>query len=93
MDNFDGFRPKGSDGAQQNTSQLVNPDAGFRPSVRSVTPYVNEKVEARKGRCIANGDTCKGFRAKDTKFCIGHLRSMAKAQREEREVNESADVA
>lgn len=40
-------------------------------------PYVG------RGRCIANSDTCEGFPAKGTEFCMGHLRALEKAQREQ----------
>lgn len=29
-------------------------------------------------RCMANSGTCQGAKAKQTDFCIGHLRQMAK---------------
>lgn len=35
-------------------------------------PYVG------RNRCVANNDTCEGPKAKDTDYCVGHLRSMAK---------------
>jgi len=35
-------------------------------------PYVG------RNRCIANDDTCEGPKAKETDYCVGHLRSMAK---------------
>lgn len=31
-----------------------------------------------RNRCIANNDTCEGPKARDTDYCIGHLRSMEK---------------
>ena len=40
-------------------------------------PYVGHT------RCMANEGTCQGVRAKGTDFCIGHLRSMAKASLDE----------
>lgn len=33
-----------------------------------------------RNRCIANNDTCEGPKARDTDYCIGHLRSMAKKE-------------
>jgi hypothetical protein len=33
-----------------------------------------------RGRCQANNDTCDGWPAKGSTFCIGHLRAMAKAE-------------
>jgi hypothetical protein len=35
-------------------------------------PYVG------RNRCIANDDTCNAPKSKETDYCIGHLRSMAK---------------
>jgi len=32
-----------------------------------------------RGKCQANNDTCEGFPARGTPFCIGHLRAIAKA--------------
>lgn len=32
--------------------------------------------------CIGEGHTCKGFKAKGTALCMGHLRRKAKEQRE-----------
>lgn len=36
-------------------------------------------------RCMANEGTCQGARAKETMYCIGHLRQMAKEQARESE--------
>ncbi len=77
--NFEGFQIKGVEGGQANSGQRVNPDEGFRRS-QSVNPYV-PPVDERKGRCVSNEDTCKGFRAKGTQHCMGHLRSIAKEQK------------
>lgn len=35
--------------------------------------------------CIGEGHTCKGWKAKGTNLCMGHLKRQAKAQRETRE--------
>lgn len=35
-----------------------------------------------RNRCIANNDTCEGPKAKETDYCVGHLRSMAKKKDE-----------
>jgi len=42
-------------------------------------PYVGHT------RCMANEGTCQGARAKETMYCIGHLRQMAKEQARESE--------
>ena len=52
--------------AQQDGSKLAAPSA----------PYVG------RNRCIANDDTCEGPRAKGTEYCVGHLRSVKKAESE-----------
>lgn len=81
MNKFEGFQPKGTDGAQISSGQRLNPDEGYRQS-QSVNPYV-PPVDERKGRCISNDDTCLGFRAKGTQHCIGHLRQIAAKQKAE----------
>jgi hypothetical protein len=51
--------------------------AGEAPGSRIAppgAPYVG------RNRCIANNDTCEGPKAKDTDYCIGHLRMMAKKE-------------
>lgn len=54
---------------------------------RAVTnhAFVKEapKPPSREGRCVAKDDTCKGFRAKGTEYCAGHLRSMGLLDGEE----------
>jgi hypothetical protein len=51
--------------------------------IGDVKPSPPGGVEYRgRGRCTANNDTCEGIPAKGTAFCIGHLRSMAKANGE-----------
>jgi hypothetical protein len=37
-------------------------------------PYVG------RNRCIANDDTCEAPKAKDTDYCIGHLRSQGQSK-------------
>jgi hypothetical protein len=48
---------------------------GSRPASAS-GPYIG------RNRCIANNDTCEGPKAKDTDYCVGHLRSMSKKETE-----------
>lgn len=60
------------------------PVSGSRPAFTAVGgklapgsgPYIG------RNRCIANNDTCEGPKAKETDYCIGHLRTMAKKQKE-----------
>ncbi len=47
---------------------------GSRPAPPGGAPYVG------RNRCIANNDTCKAPRAKGTDYCVGHLRSIKKAE-------------
>jgi hypothetical protein len=35
-----------------------------------------------RNRCVANNDTCEGPKAKQTDYCVGHLRSMTKKKDE-----------
>lgn len=37
--------------------------------------------KSRGKHCMGADDTCKGFKSKGTDFCIGHLRSLAKADK------------
>jgi hypothetical protein len=48
--------------------QRLSPTATSRPAP-SYADYVG------RNRCIANGDTCQGFKAKGSDYCAGHLRS------------------
>lgn len=61
-----------------------DPVAGQRPAGQQAgskiapgsAPYLG------RNRCIANNDTCEGPKAKNTDYCIGHLRAMAKKDEE-----------
>lgn len=59
------------------SSRLSTPTS--RPAPWSGIEYVSP----REGKCGAKDDTCEGPRAKGTDFCIGHLRAVEKAAREQ----------
>lgn len=63
-------------GESANRGSSLTP-ATSRPAPPGGAEYVG------RGRCKANGDTCEGFPAKGTELCIGHLRALEKAQREQ----------
>lgn len=46
-------------------------------STRPYKPRVRKRGKALL--CVAKGNTCEGPRARDTEFCIGHLRQMGLA--------------
>lgn len=48
--------------------------AGFQSAAGYST--VGQFLPDRSKRCIAKNHTCMGWRAKGTKFCIGHLRKL-----------------
>ena len=60
------------------------PVSGVRPAGKAdgsrlaapSAPYVG------RNRCIANEDTCEGPKASGTDYCVGHLRSMAKKNKD-----------
>jgi hypothetical protein len=57
------------------------PVDGYRQAAQSLA---NARLQAGGGeytgrnRCVADGDTCEGPKAKGTQYCIGHLRKAAK---------------
>lgn len=53
-------------------ARLYDP-ATSKPAPPGGLPYVG------RGRCIAKDDTCEAFPAKDSPYCIGHLRAVEKA--------------
>ncbi len=58
------------------------PVSGIRPAGQTEgsklaapsAPYIG------RNRCIANGDTCEGPKAKGTEFCAGHLAAISKGK-------------
>jgi hypothetical protein len=60
------------------------PVKGIRPAAQvdgarlaaGSAPYLG------RNRCVANNDTCEGPKAKETDYCIGHLRAMSKKSEE-----------
>jgi hypothetical protein len=50
------------------TGMRLSTVAGSKLAAASA-PYVG-----RGNKCSANEDTCEGNRAKDTEFCMGHIR-------------------
>jgi len=42
-------------------------------------PYEGDKRSEKK--CVADENTCEGWKAKGTPYCMGHLRAMAKDQK------------
>lgn len=57
-------------------AQLVGQREGTRPSTLThAASYEEPVVTDRSRKCKGNDDTCNGWRAKDTEFCAGHLRS------------------
>lgn len=67
-------------GEPANSSRLAHAD-GARLAAASA-PYIG-----RGNKCSANDDTCEAMRAKNTEFCVGHLKSKIKA-----EVTNAADT-
>lgn len=53
--------------------------AGFEHAAGVSTIGWRRRADRSKN-CIANDNTCKGFKSKGTDYCIGHLRAIAKAQ-------------
>lgn len=57
------------------------PVDGYRQAAQSLA---GARLQAGGGeytgrnRCVADGDTCEGPKAKGTQYCIGHLRKAAK---------------
>jgi hypothetical protein len=45
---------------------------GMKPSPPGGLPYRGRS----KKMCMANGDTCRGFRSSGTEYCAGHQRSL-----------------
>jgi len=60
------------------------PVSGQRPAHAPVgsrmasasAPFIGE----RAGKCVANGDTCKGPKVRGKELCIGHLRAEKKGK-------------
>lgn len=82
------FRPVGGlvEGFDRAADPL-NAAGAFRVSQSSHAAYVSP----RKGLCIGNDNTCGARQAKGTAYCAGHLRSIAKKQKEDRKVTDAAE--
>jgi hypothetical protein len=48
---------------------------------QAVLPYKGPSTPPKRNPkfCQGNNNTCNGFKAKNTSFCIGHLKSIAKS--------------
>lgn len=53
--------------------------AGFEHAAGFSTIGMRRRADRSKN-CIANGNTCKGFRVKGEEYCAGHLRAQKKGE-------------
>jgi len=54
------------------------PVDGYRQAAQSLANARLQGEYTGRNRCVADGDTCEGPKAKGTQYCIGHLRKAAK---------------
>jgi hypothetical protein len=76
----DGIVPYGTLGNEYAAYQNQPAATGFVPSRDNGVPY-----QGRGKHCMAQNNTCKGFKARGTNYCIGHLRALEKAEEETHE--------
>jgi hypothetical protein len=69
---------KGSQPAHAMYGQPVNAYRQAAQSLAGARLQAGGGEYTGRNRCIADGDTCEGPKAKGTQYCIGHLRKAAK---------------
>jgi hypothetical protein len=68
-------------GEQVGNTNRVNALGGtIEQATYSTAPYKGRD----KNKCMAKGDTCNGNRVKDSKYCVGHMRSFGMIENDKR---------